>query len=269
MKTLLGSCVFKGVGIHTGKTSTLTIRPLSVGEGIRLSRIGTSSKRVPLSPALISDDNIRSTVLKDGDILYRTPEHFLAALNGLLITDVELELDGEEFPILDGSAKYICDEILRTGLKSAPFQAPLVLKEQVVISEGEAELRAVPSDKTMFHYTFDMGARFPGKQDAFYDYDESFLETIAPARTFCFEKEIKALIESGLGVGGSLDNALVIGEQDYINLPLLKNECAKHKCLDLMGDLMVLGRPVIAAISGFKSGHALNMKLVRRLYGMD
>jgi UDP-3-O-[3-hydroxymyristoyl] N-acetylglucosamine deacetylase len=253
-RTLKNPCQFVGVGIHSGKETTLRCFPAPADFGI------VFNKTTKVSP-----ENLRSTPRATllGDIF--TPEHFLSACFGLGITNLECELDGSEIPILDGSALEFVLGFENAGIHDVETRhaASLQIGKPIVIDNC---LIALPSDRLIFSYVLDYPDSFIGQQTYTYIFDPHTYKTeIAPARTFGFEKEVKALLERGLAQGGSIDNAVVIGEKNYLNKLRFPDELVRHKILDMIGDLSVLGRYPQCHFVGIKSGHAQNMKMVRLL----
>jgi len=249
-KTIEQPCSFFGIGIHSGKESRVKLLPLPENSGIIINGR-------PLSINNVSKTNRGTTI---GNV--SVTEHLLAAIYALGIDNAAIQIEGEEVPILDGSALPFVEQI-KTKEQKTDKQF-ITLKEQIIISDGNSQIVAEPFDKLQIDFAID----FPviGKQAYSFTLEKDrFRKEIAPARTFGFEREIKTLKKQNLGQGASLDNALGIGKNGYLNQPRFDNEPVRHKILDLVGDLALLNQPIQARIKAIKSGHRHNIELVRRI----
>lgn len=262
-KTLLDSFKFSGVGIHSGKTTHITVHPAEENTGIVYIQNGET---LPARTEYIQPGN-RCTTLRHNNMTVQTEEHLMAALYGMGVSNAQIEIEGQEVPILDGSSLPIVQQIQKVGLKEQnSFVPELVIRESVLVNEKDGYLLAVPSD--MFRLTCVADYRRPnaGPQAADLIFtSENFAHTIAPARTFGFKEEVDALLANGLGLGGSLDNALIISDEGPSTPWRLDNELAAHKLLDLVGDLALCGFRVKGQIIGFKTSHRLNAIFSQRL----
>lgn len=256
---------FSGVGLHSGAPSELTLRLGPPGHGIRFTHPDITGPSIPASPDRIVDD-VRHTTLGDGQsISFATTEHCLAALAALHVWDVEIEVSNVELPILDGSAAPFA-EALRQRSWARPL-APLIVKQPLSLRHGHATARITPASTFSIEVSINFSNIAVGQQRASWDGEsESFLREVAPARTFGFLTEIKELEQAGLIAGGSLDNALVFGEKRPINEPRFENEPARHKLLDAVGDLALLGRPLAAHVELDRPSHALMHRVVKELF---
>ncbi len=265
-QTLLSPVQFEGVGIHSGLPCTITMYPAPENFGICFKRLDTGDI-VPASPHFLAH-TLRATALEKNGISIKTPEHILAALAGLNIHNVLIETSNEEIPIMDGSSLLFTQKIKDTGLRVQPQTLTrLQIDTPLILKDGDATLIALPSEHPSFTYHLELKETWIGSQTVhFQPGKHSFEKDIAPARTFGFTHEIEFLKKNGLARGGSLENALVLGDTDYLNPVRFPDELARHKLLDLMGDCWVLGRPINAHIIGIKSGHALTMQLVKTLF---
>lgn len=256
-KTIKSSIILSGIGIHSGKETKITIRPAKSGEGICFSYKG---KIIPLDIKNISGDRLATSL---GPIVL--VEHLLAAANGLGISDFLVECESNEIPILDGSALPFVEAFEKAGIvEFGEKTLPIDLKIPVRIEDADKWISAEPADKLTIEYKVD----YPviGKQSFYYDGSiGSFKNDIAPARTFGYEKDLEELRKNGFAKGASLENALGIGEEEYMNEPRFDDEPVRHKILDLIGDLALLGRPINAKIKAYKSSHRLNQELVKRI----
>ena len=218
-------------------------------------------------PALASSvvDLERCTVLGNGQTSVSTVEHLFAALAALHIYDCEVQVEGAEIPILDGSALPFLQALKGNVQPGADLQ-PLVLKQPLWVGNEQSQVLALPGPICRLHYSLYYPQTPIGYQEASFEpLRESFEQTLAPARTFALEREVEWLRANGLARGGSLDNALVV-QADGFSSPLrLDQEMARHKCLDLVGDLYLLGRPLLAQVFAVKAGHRWHVELVRKI----
>lgn len=266
-RSISNSVSLTGVGIHSGKPVTVTLRPALAGTGIVFIRTDLNNARVHVHPNQLKSTQ-RATLLEENGVKIATPEHLLSACMGLSITDLKIEISGEEVPIMDGSATLFAQALqnaIPTNLDTplSPFtpQTPLWCQD------SDKTVLILPSETLVWTYCLDYPDHFIGQQSVSYiNNPDTYIQDIAPARTYGFKAEVDALLARGLAKGGSLDNALVIGETDYINPPRMPNELARHKLLDLMGDFVCFARPIQAHIIGIKSGHNLHMKTVQMLH---
>jgi UDP-3-O-[3-hydroxymyristoyl] N-acetylglucosamine deacetylase len=267
---MFNSFQLSGVGLHSGEKTTVKVIPASAGEGRYFVRVDLPNQ--PLIPAHINSvlSTTLSTELANGDAKVRTVEHLLAALIGCGIENARIEINGAEVPLLDGSAKLWVEAIINSNQN---LSQSLVTKESIVISEpiwvreGDAFVAALPSSEFCFSYGVDYPYDAIGNQwFTWYPARESFALAIAPARTFGFADQIEQLKAMGLIKGGSLDNALVCDTQGWLNPPLrFDNEPVRHKMLDLIGDLSLLGAIPQGHFLAYKASHNLHTQLVKKL----
>jgi UDP-3-O-[3-hydroxymyristoyl] N-acetylglucosamine deacetylase/3-hydroxyacyl-[acyl-carrier-protein] dehydratase len=262
-----------GVGLHTGETTTLTFKPAETGSGVAFVRVDLPGRpRIPVRPssAVYDPGRGRRTILSSDGGEVHTVEHVLAAVAGLGIDNLTIEIDGEEAADpQDGSALPIAEVLMEAGLidQGAPRRYARI-EEAVTFSQGDVELIAVPHGTLRISFTIEYDAPAVGTQHASFDISpEVFLREIAPARTFVLRRDVEQLRAAGLIKGGSLDNAIVITEDGILNeRPLrFRDEFVRHKVLDLLGDLFLLGQPLQGHVIARRSGHAANVAFVRRL----
>ena len=265
LRTIKNPFTIEGVGIHTGKKSVLSVKPSESGnrafivDGVR---IGANVRNVV--------DTRRSTTLGIDGKTVSTVEHILAALYLAGIDSCDIEVEGVEIPILDGAAKIWLEEIKSAGVEelSALKPAPIIIKEPMFITYEGAEFVLLNGDdkKLKAYYSISIADTFI---DAMIAGGEVFapdvIEQMVIARTYGLEREVKALIEAGLALGGSLENAVIIGQDKYINDDVKPNEPAWHKLLDLMGDLSLTERAICGEIIAIKGGHRSHVKLAEKL----
>ena len=261
-----------GVGLHSGKKVKMTLRPASENSGIRFRRMDTDPiAEVQALAEHVTDTNLGTTISQN-DTSIMTVEHLLSAFAGLGIDNVYIDLHGPEIPIMDGSAASFILLIESAGIQeqSAPKKFLRIKKNIRVEADGKfAEFR--PFDG--YRLTFDIEFEHPMIQNELthFSFDFStmnFLEHISRARTFGFLKDIESLRSNNLALGGSLDNAIVLDDYTIINKDGLRfeDEFVRHKILDAVGDLYLMGHILVGEYYGYKSGHDLNNKLIKKLY---
>lgn len=269
-QTLKGECSYTGVGIHTGMESTVTFKPAPPDSGIAFARVDLpDAPRIPASIRCVvqSADYPRRTTLAQGPVRLYTVEHVLAALVGLGVDNAVVELDSDEpAEPTDGSCKPFVDILRSTGFEQqdAPLQY-LEIVEPIAYDEGDVHIVASPHDGFRLSFTIDYPNPTIGTQFASFEVTEdTFLNEIAPARTFALAKDVEDLQKRGLIKGGSLDNAIVVGDDGIVNKSDLRfpDEFVRHKILDLLGDLALLGKPIRGHVYASKSGHATNVRFV-------
>ncbi len=260
-----------GVGLHTGKKVYLTLRPAAADTGIIFRRIDLEPVvEIVACPQNVGDTQL-STTLVNGDAKVSTVEHLLSALAGLGIDNAYVDLSAAEVPIMDGSAGPFVFLIQSAGIvEQATPKRFIRIKKPVIVKEGDKWARFDPFDgfKVAFTIDFDHPAFRGRSQYAEVDFSTtSFVKEVSRARTFGFLKDYEWLRERSLALGGSMDNAVVVDEYRVLNEDGLRydDEFVKHKILDAIGDLYLLGRSLIGAFSGYKSGHGLNNHLLREL----
>jgi UDP-3-O-[3-hydroxymyristoyl] N-acetylglucosamine deacetylase len=266
-KSLARPVELEGVGLHTGERVRLRMLPSEADSGITFVRRDAGNAELPASHRLLNGGNL-STTLSRGPVLAATVEHLLSALHGMSIDNARIEMDGPEVPILDGSALPFVQLIREAGLRSLGRPRRFVtLTRPVRVKAGEKEILALPDNVFRASYGIDFPRTAIGAQTVSIEVsDETYDDAIAPARTFCLLRDVEAMRSSGLALGGSLENALVVGEDGVLNGSLrFPDEFARHKILDLVGDLALLGAPIRAHVIAFKGGHRLHAALVAKI----
>jgi UDP-3-O-[3-hydroxymyristoyl] N-acetylglucosamine deacetylase / 3-hydroxyacyl-[acyl-carrier-protein] dehydratase len=284
----------QGVGVHTGKSVTLTFRPADANHGYRFQRVDLPEQ--PIIPADVKSvvSTNRSTTLKNGEAQVSTVEHVLSALTGLGIDNVLLEIDGPEMPIMDGSSMPFIEALRRAGRAELDAERdffeitePISYKDEVT----GTELIALPAEQFEATVMIDFNSKVLGHQFAALQGLEHYAEEIAPCRTFVFVHELEKLLEIGLIKGGDLDNAIVVADRQFeqeeldalakkMGKPSIKidaegvlntvklrfqNEPARHKLLDVIGDLSLVGKPIKGRIVATKPGHTANVEFAKIL----
>ena len=268
-RTLKSLIRASGVGLHTGVKVRIALRPAPPDTGIVFRRIDLPTPvDVPAKAELVGEARLASTLIK-GEVKIHTVEHLMSALSGLGVDNAYVDLDAAELPIMDGSASPYALLIQQAGVEeqAAPKRF-LRVRKTVEVREGDKWARLEPYEG--FRLSFSIEFRHPviekSTQAVTIDFAEtSYLREIARARTFGFMHEVEDLKDSGLALGGGLDNAVVLDEQGVLNAEGLRyaDEFIRHKLLDAIGDLYLLGRPLLGTFTAHKSGHALNNRLAR------
>ncbi len=267
-KTLRNSISCTGVGVHSGELINMTIRPASADTGIVFKRmdVAEESAVIPARFDTVSDLIMCTTVENEAGVKVATIEHLMAAFAGSGIDNALVELDGPEVPVMDGSsAPFVflieCADIVE---QERPRRFIKVLKE-VSVSEGGATAVLSPGDNVSISFEIDFDNQRIGKQSCSFNLrNGTFKNELSRARTFGFLSELEQLKQMGLAKGGSLENAIVLSGQDILNEEGLRydDEFVRHKALDAVGDLYLAGAPIIGQFQGYRSGHALNNKLL-------
>ncbi|MBI5644429.1 MAG: UDP-3-O-acyl-N-acetylglucosamine deacetylase [Deltaproteobacteria bacterium] len=269
--TLRNKIEFSGIGLHTGHEINVKILPAKEDTGIVFIR-----KDVPSSPFIkaaaenVVATNYATTIGKRG-VAVSTIEHLMAAFYGLGVDNAVVEIDGPEVPIMDGSASHFIDMIETSGLKQLEsLKKYLVIKEPIKVADRDKYVIISPSEDNEFivDYSIDFAHPFLTKQSFSGLFSgDVFRDGVGRARTFGFLRDLEMLRKNGLAKGGSLDNAIVISDTEILNEEGLRypDEFVRHKVLDLMGDISLVGAPVIGQIKAHRSGHELNHRLVQEI----
>ncbi|RKZ91443.1 MAG: UDP-3-O-[3-hydroxymyristoyl] N-acetylglucosamine deacetylase [Gammaproteobacteria bacterium] len=272
-RTLNKPVSFVGLGLHSGARTRITLKPCDDATGIFFKR-----KDVPVQQSLIAArwHKVTDTTLSTGLSNHyghsiSTVEHLLAALRLCHIDNLEVEVDGPEIPIMDGSAKPFVDTLLKIGTR--PINEPrkaIWVHKTVEVRNGDGYALLLPDTRSRVTVSIDFKEKIIGAQTYTVDIDDqSLIQEIAPARTFGFMDQIEDLRNKGLVLGGSLNNAILVDDDHVVNPEGLRfdNEFVRHKVLDAIGDLSLVGVPIIGHYHAFKGGHDLNRQLIHKLLG--
>ncbi|MFQ5898817.1 MAG: UDP-3-O-acyl-N-acetylglucosamine deacetylase [Candidatus Methylomirabilia bacterium] len=257
----------EGVGLHSGRPSRITLFPAPASSGIVFRAGDSRQDLIPASPEYVVDSHFATTVGVNGTRV-QTVEHLMAAAAALGIDSLLVEVEGEEIPALDGSAMPFVALLYAAGKVEFPgARRPLIITKPIQVGEGARWLRIVPAETFRISYTLDLDHPAVGTQVASFSCTERvFVEELASARTYGFLKDVGTMRKNGLARGGSLDNAVVVGRKSVLNGNLrYPDEFVRHKVLDLMGDLWLLGRPVVGHLVARNAGHALHHQLLRAI----
>ena len=270
-RTLIAPAICAGVGVHTGQRVRLAIRPAPTGTGIVFVRTDVTDRdnRIVVSGDAVVDARLNTMIENAAGVQLSTIEHLMAAFCALGVSNVIVEVDGPELPILDGSALPFVQLLDRAGFRrqEAPVRYIEIL-EPIHVTDGDKHAALYPCDRYEMRFEIDFDNLLIGNQVVDFVVDEqTFRDEIMAARTFGFAHEVEALRQAGLARGGSLENAVVIDGDDILNPGGLRmeREFVRHKALDAIGDLYVMGAPLLGRYEGYKAGHAVNNLLVRAL----
>ena len=259
-RTLRRSISCAGIGLHSGKKVTLSLKPAPADSGIRFRRCDLGGLEVPATVQHVGGINYATGLMRDA-VRVDTVEHLLAALVSLGVDNVVLELNSPEVPIMDGSASPFIDLIQQAGVRQlSATRRYLKVLRPLSLSRGDKSIAIYPSDH--FRVTYSIAFDHPLLQHQSMTLsitDSSFIEQIAPARTFTFLKEVEMLRQQGLALGGSLENAIVLDDTGVLNGQLrFEDEFVRHKILDVIGDMALVGYPIVGHLVAHRGGHALH-----------
>ena len=266
-RTLRRPVSCSGIGLHSGNKVTLSLKPAPADFGIRFQRSDLGGLEIPATVTHLGGIQLATGLTREA-VSVETVEHLLAALTALGIDNVIVELNTPEVPIMDGSAAPFVYLILNeAGVKrlSAPKRFLKILRP-ISLSQGDKRIALYPSDH--FKVTYSISFDHPllrHQSRTLRITEESFVEEVAPARTFTFLKDVEMLRQNGLALGGSLENAVVLGETGVLNALRFEDEFVRHKILDAVGDLALVGYPVIGHLVAHRAGHALHTEFASRI----
>ncbi|WP_426013318.1 UDP-3-O-acyl-N-acetylglucosamine deacetylase [Caulobacter sp. DWR2-3-1b2] len=269
--TVAGPVIFAGVGLHTGSHVRVAVRPAPVDAGIVFVRTDVQDRdnRVPVKPEAVCQTQLGTVINNAADVRVSTIEHLMAALAALAIDNCVVELDGPEVPIMDGSSEPFMRILDRAGRrKQEAARRYIEILHAVVVQDGEKQASLSPSDRFEVAFEIAFASKAIGRQRVDLTIDEeSFRAELCDCRTFGFVRDVEALRAIGLARGGSMENAVVIDGDRVLNPEGLRrpDEFVRHKALDAVGDLYVLGAPIIGRFEGVLAGHGLNNAVVRAL----
>ena len=270
-KTINRNITFKGVGLHNGANVNMTVRPAKPNSGILFKRIDLKKNNIIVPNIFnVSSAVFCTTIANESGVSVSTIEHLMGALYGLGIDNALVEIDNQEVPILDGSAKLFIEEISKVGIKNSEAPIKIIkIEKRIEFNDGKKTISIEPS-KVSLDIDFELKYEnsLIGTQRNFINVFESDLTDIYNSRTFCLFEDIEKLKEMGLAQGGSLDNAIVVKDKEILNEEGLRNkkEFVNHKILDCMGDLYLAGYKIIGKIICSQGGHKLTNQLLRKVF---
>ena len=270
-RTIKSTIRATGVGLHSGEKVYMTLRPAAENSGITFRRVDLDVPvDIPADPRLVGETMLGTTLVKD-NVKVATVEHLLSAMAGLGIDNLNIDLSAPEVPIMDGSAGPFVFLLQSAGIEEQNAAKKFIrIKKKIRVEDGDkwAELRPFNGFKVDFELYFNHPVFNKLSQRAIIDFSStSYLKEVSRARTFCFLRDVEALRERNLTLGGSMDNAIVLDDYRILNEDGLRyaNEFVIHKILDVIGDAYLLGHSLVGEIRAYKSGHDLNNKLLRAM----
>ena len=273
-KTINRDIIFKGVGLHSGANVTMTVKPAKPNSGILFKRVDLKENNIVVPNIFnVSSAVFCTTIANESGVSISTIEHLMGALYGLGIDNVLVEIDNQEVPILDGSAKIFIEEISKVGIKNSEAPIKIIkIEKRIEFNDGKKTISIEPS-KVSLDIDFELKYEnsLIGTQRNLVSVFESDLTDIYNSRTFCLFEDIAKLKEMGLAQGGSLENAIVVKDNEILNEKGLRNkkEFVNHKILDCMGDLYLAGYKIIGKIICSQGGHKLTNQLLRKVFQQD
>lgn len=275
--TLAAPITLEGIGLHKGTPVTLRLLPAPANHGIQFVRTDldgdTASRTIPARFDHVSDTMMCTTISNEAGASVATIEHLMAAISGMGLDNAVVEVDAPEMPVMDGSSEIFLDAMMKTGLKAqeTPRKAIRILK-RVELVDGAKEVSLEPGEGFSIDVAIDFETPVIGKQQAALSLaNGAFRKHLGAARTFGFLKDAEALKQLGLGLGGSLDNAIIIDEDEVLNEDGLRfdDEFVRHKALDAVGDLALAGLPILGVFRGVRPGHDMNNRILRALFAQE
>ena len=270
-QTIKSNISVSGVGLHTGNKVNLVIKPAEENSGIQFVR--TDLKNNNTVKALwsnVSSTNLCTTISNDKGISISTIEHLMSALSGMHIDNADILIDSSEVPIMDGSSLPFVELLEKNKILSqTAYRKTIVIKKEIVILNKDSFVKIVPNNQFSINFEIDFSSNLIKKQACQLQLiNGNYKSDISSARTFGFEKDVNYLRKNGLALGGSLKNAVVIGENKILNEEGLRfdDEFVRHKILDSIGDLYLAGHPIQGYFYGNKSGHYLNNQILRKIF---
>jgi len=273
-KTINRDITFKGVGLHSGVNVTMTVKPAKPNSGILFKRVDLKKNNLVVPNIFnVSSAVFCTTIANESGVSISTIEHLMGALYGLGIDNALVEIDNQEVPILDGSAKLFIEEILKAGIKNSEAPIKIIkIEKRIEFNDGKKTISIEPSKVSLdIDFELKYENNLIGTQRNLVSVFESDLTDIYNSRTFCLFEDIEKLKEMGLAQGGSLENAIVVKDNEILNEEGLRNkkEFVNHKILDCMGDLYLAGYKIIGKIVCSQGGHKLTNQLLRKVFQQD
>ena len=270
-KTLLNRLNFKGIGLHSGKKSNLLVKPAKEDVGIIFKRVDLEKDNIVVANYKnVTSAKLCTTLENEFGVRVSTVEHLLAALYLAGIDNAIVEIDSEEVPIMDGSAKEFLEALKKTKVKTLPKKRKyLKIIDKVELKDGEKKISIEPIDNSLeVNFQLNYKNKIIGKQKNVVNFETDDLDDVSSSRTFCLFEDIEKIKKAGLARGGSLDNAVVVDGNNVMNSDGLRNEkeFVNHKILDLAGDFLLSGYRIIGKVVCYQGGHELTNKFLRKLF---
>ena len=270
-KTVKSSVNFSGIGLHSGKISNISLKPSEPNSGIIFKRTDLKINNIVLPNfSNVNNTVLNTTISNEYGVKVSTIEHLMGALFGLGVDNVLIEIDSEEVPILDGSAKEFIEKILLTGLEKSEAPIKIIKINKKIIYRDNEKFISIEPSKLNLEIDFELKYQNPiiGTQKNKINIYEDDLTDIFNSRTFCLYEDVKKIRENGLAKGGSLDNAIVVNDETVLNKDGLRNslEFVNHKILDCLGDLYTSGYRMVASIKCSQGGHFMTNQLLKKVF---
>src|SRR6266498_1512613 len=266
-RTLKQEATFSGIGLHTGRYAFVRLKPAPRDTGIVFHRV--DRMKIIRSHIGSVTDTAFATTLGDGDVKIKTVEHILAALAGIGIDNLIIEINGPEIPILDGSSTELVSIILKGGIAKQGKKMPYMrIIKPVMMDDGHSKVAIFPYEGRKITYRIHFNHHLLEEQNLSIELnEETFIREVAPARTFGFLKDVQHMIANGLAKGGSLNNAIILSDNGILNSSGLrfKDEFVRHKILDSIGDFSLIGFPIYGHIFADRAGHSINLRFMKKL----
>ena len=270
-QTIKNEILLTGIGLHSGKQVELKLKPAEIDNGIKFIRTDKIKNNVINAVwSNVTETVLSTTISNKGGLKISTIEHLMSALSGLHIDNLNIYINAPEVPIMDGSSRPFVDVIEDTGIKVQSKKRKILnVKKVIEVKNNDSSVKIIPNKQFSIDFEIDFPSQLVSKQSCQLQLiNGNYKADIAAARTFGFEKDVEHLRSNGLALGGSLDNAVVVGERKILNKDGLRynDEFVRHKILDSIGDLYLAGSPIKGYFYGNKSGHYLNNQLLRKLF---
>ncbi|MBT4951328.1 MAG: UDP-3-O-acyl-N-acetylglucosamine deacetylase [Pelagibacteraceae bacterium] len=270
-QTIKKEILLTGIGLHSGIQVELKLKPAEIDNGIKFIRTDKIKNNVINAVwSNVTETVLSTTISNKGGLKISTIEHLMSALSGLHIDNLNIYINAPEVPIMDGSSRPFVDVIEDTGIKVQSKKRKILnVKKVIEVKNNDSSVKIIPNKQFSIDFEIDFPSQLVSKQSCQLQLiNGNYKADIAAARTFGFEKDVEHLRSNGLALGGSLDNAVVVGERKILNKDGLRynDEFVRHKILDSIGDLYLAGSPIIGYFYGNKSGHYLNNQLLRKLF---
>ena len=270
-QTIKKSFSLSGIGLHSGKKVKITIEPAKVNNGIKFIRTDLIKDNIVVAIwSNVSSTNLCTTISNDKGVSISTIEHLMSALSGMHIDNANVLINNLEVPIMDGSSLPFVEELENSGMEIQEIPRKIIsVKKKILVSNNDSYAKITPNKQFSIDFEIDFESQLVSKQACQLQLINGNYKTdVSSARTFGFEKDVDYLQANGLALGGSLDNAVVVGEKNILNKEGLRfnDEFVRHKILDSIGDLYLAGKPIQGYFYGSKSGHFLNNQLLRELF---
>ena len=270
-QTIRKSFSLNGIGLHSGKKVKITVEPAKVNNGIKFIRTDlTKDNIVPALWSNVSSTNLCTTISNEKGVSVSTIEHLMSSLSGMHIDNANILINNLEVPIMDGSSLPFVEELENSGMEIQEIPRKIIsVKKEIFVSNNDSYAKITPNKQFSIDFEIDFESQLVSKQACQLQLINGNYKTdVSSARTFGFEKDVDYLQANGLALGGSLDNAVVVGEKNILNKEGLRfnDEFVRHKILDSIGDLYLAGKPIQGYFYGSKSGHFLNNQLLRELF---